>query len=705
MTGESRPAVGGQVAGTQQQSNATQEGQQLLQQETQTQSACSSNDTKMGNVPELEGNKGQDQKQRDGMEEDKENGSGAENEVGNNSVLDDDDADRRLQNDIQAQIEGEEQDQQKQQRLQHEERPAPESVSANHTNATAASSQPQSQQQAPQDTSSASLNLVPPELDRFSIHDVPPNIARIRQLLFELREPIEMSLDEFALYWPFIDNIWVKHRPQSTRNGIYVTDYYMCRLRRPTCKSKQQKTPPTDGKKPRAKAVREGGTCNFQMKVVKFEGAVTTITISRTPGSSPTHSHDLDHMDNVKRNSGLMGVIWKEAEKAYLPASIFAKLREDPVRLAAIGGKYMRASDVRNVCAKWRAMHPNIPLRTHAGYQLAHGLGVMKVEGPQSAITVGSQPAPTPSVMAPDALPFPSYSLDFLEPYLPKDEGYRKYPHVTLTYASSMDAKISLMPGVQTHLSCHETKLMTHYLRSRHDAVLIGLRTALADDPGLNCRLDGAGGYGGLGRMWQPRPVIIDPTGKWPCDPESRILRTAKEGKGKAPWVVVSPGAVVPPDKLTLLKSYGGDFLRIVDYNAFWRLRWEAILAALAAEGIRSVMIEGGGTVISELLNPEYTDFIDSLIVTVVPSFLGRRGVGVAPDPKYDENGKPRTAMAPREVRWQPLGQDVVMCGKIRVPPPPPPHSVPLPQVPVQQQSQAPPILEGIEAIASGNFK
>jgi 2,5-diamino-6-(ribosylamino)-4(3H)-pyrimidinone 5'-phosphate reductase len=447
------------------------------------------------------------------------------------------------------------------------------------------------------------------------------------------------------------------------------------------------------------------------MKIVKFEGAVTTITISRTPNSSPTHSHDLDHMDDVKRNSGLMNVIWKEAEKAYLPASIFAKFREHYQRLADLGGKFMRASDVRNVCAKWRAMHPTVPLRTHAGYQHAHGLGVMKL-GEQRAISaVGhgmmgmstmpmgpmQPPLPGPRTLAPGALPFPNFPLDFLESYMPRDTGYRPYPHVTLTYASSMDAKVSLMPGIQTALSCHESKLMTHYLRSRHDAVLIGLRTALADDPGLNCRLDGAGGYGGLGRMWQPRPVIVDPTGKWPVNPESRMMKIAKEGRGKAPWVVVSPGAVVSPDKLTLLKSYGGDFLRIVDYNAFWRLRWEAILAALAAEGVRSVMIEGGAAVISELLNPEYTDFIDSLIVTVAPTFLGKKGLGVAPDSKYDENGKPKTAMSPREVRWQPLGQDVIMCGKMRNPPPPQPRP---PVQPTVSEAPAPAILEGIEAVA-----
>lgn len=144
------------------------------------------------------------------------------------------------------------------------------------------------------------------------------------------------------------------------------------------------------------------------------------------------------------------------------------------------------------------------------------------------------------------------------------------------------------------------------------------------------------------------------------------MLRTAVEGKGKAPWVVVSPGAQLSPQTLMMLKGYGGDFLRIVEYHQHWRLRWEAVLRALASEGIKSVLIEGGGTVLSELLNPEYTDFIDSIIVTVAPTYLGRGGVGVSPDSKLDQEGKPNAALNPHAVKWTPLGQNVIMSGKIR---------------------------------------
>ncbi|GKZ85896.1 hypothetical protein CBS63078_10360 [Aspergillus niger] len=501
----------------------------------------------------------------------------------------------------------------------------------------------------------------------------PPNLARIRQVMFECKDPIEISLEEFETYWPFIDNVWVKQRSNSSKEGHCTTDYYMCRLRRPTHRTSETRPLP-EGKRPRKKRVREGGICNFQIKVVKFEGAYSTVTIARTPGSSQVHSHDLDYIDRVKRNSGLMEFARREAIKGYLPSSIFTKFQEEPEKLIEAGGKFCTVTDVRNVSAKWRIQNPDVKLVAHEGYEYHKGHGIVRM---RAADGISNTPgdkllsnAAIHSSLPPDTLSFPQFPLEFLEPYLPKHNDRRQFPHVTLSYASSMDSKISLLPGMQTVLSGPEAKLMTHYLRSRHDAILIGVGTVLADNPGLNCRLEGAGGFGGLGRMWQPRPVVVDPTGRWPVHPDCRMLRTAVEGKGKAPWVVVSPGARIDPQKLMMLKGYGGDYLRIMEYNQNWRLRWEAILRALASEGIKSVMIEGGGTVLSELLNPEYTEFIDTIIVTVAPTYLGSGGVSVSPDSKRDQEGKPNAALNPRDVKWTPLGQNVIMCGRIRVAPP-----------------------------------
>src|SRR4051812_7789929 len=113
-----------------------------------------------------------------------------------------------------------------------------------------------------------------------------------------------------------------------------------------------------------------------------------------------------------------------------------------------------------------------------------------------------------------DSLEFPAEDRAKIDEYLLQNtanRGNTSRPHVTLTFATSLDSQLSLAPGVRTTLSGPRSKAMTHYLRSKHDAILVGVGTAIADDPGLNCRLHGVGGYGGQGLEGQPRPLILDP--------------------------------------------------------------------------------------------------------------------------------------------------------------------------------------------------
>ncbi|MCJ1339102.1 2,5-diamino-6-(ribosylamino)-4(3H)-pyrimidinone 5'-phosphate reductase [Bachmanniomyces sp. S44760] len=277
--------------------------------------------------------------------------------------------------------------------------------------------------------------------------------------------------------------------------------------------------------------------------------------------------------------------------------------------------------------------------------------------------TYNEQVAPKP-----DVLQFPSDSREFLWPYLPPadiqvSEG--GLPFVTLTYATSMDSMLAIAPGRQTQLSGPQSKAMTHYLRSKHDAILVGVGTALADDPGLNCRLDGAGGHGGYDLEGQPVPIIIDPRGRWQVTPDSRIIKAVSQGRGRAPWVMTLPG--IPMDRVTLdtLNHYRGRFLCLPSIHDTDRLEWRHILQALASEGIKSVMIEGGGTVINELLQAEHGHLIGSAVVTVAPTYLGAGGVAVCPARNMDETLQPMPVTRFTEVQWHPLGEDVVMCGRV----------------------------------------
>jgi 2,5-diamino-6-(ribosylamino)-4(3H)-pyrimidinone 5'-phosphate reductase len=235
---------------------------------------------------------------------------------------------------------------------------------------------------------------------------------------------------------------------------------------------------------------------------------------------------------------------------------------------------------------------------------------------------------------------------------------------------------------------------MTHYLRSRHDAICVGVGTAIADDPGLNCRLaaasapdhpehgcesdvgaspsmasdggDGSSGRGSALTTHQPRPIVIDPHLRWGFTAESKVLRLAREGNGLAPYIVTLEKEPLTHQR-RILEGVGGKFIILEaehvrkEARARQRFDWHVILAAVRREGLRSIMVEGGGEVINSLLG-EDAGLVDSVIVTIAPTWLGQGGVTVSP---------PRTGGADRPVArltdtmWMPLGEDVVLCGRI----------------------------------------
>ncbi|KAJ5713426.1 uncharacterized protein N7483_010607 [Penicillium malachiteum] len=225
-------------------------------------------------------------------------------------------------------------------------------------------------------------------------------------------------------------------------------------------------------------------------------------------------------------------------------------------------------------------------------------------------------------------------------------------PFTTLTFATSLDSSIALSPGARTALSGPQSKAMTHYLRSRHDGILIGVGTAVADDPGLNCRVTGVGGYGGEGLDGQPRPVVIDPTARWDFSEDSKLFQLCREGRGRAPWIVtVLPEP--PAEKRMLLEKYGGQFItlnmRSSDDNKH-HIDWNDLLLTLRSKGLQSVMIEGGAQVINSLLAPAYMSLINSVIITIAPTWLGQGGVVVSPARRFDGEGNSISAARLRNV-------------------------------------------------------
>ena len=264
-----------------------------------------------------------------------------------------------------------------------------------------------------------------------------------------------------------------------------------------------------------------------------------------------------------------------------------------------------------------------------------------------------------------DSLTFPESERSVLEPYMPPRNAPLQdaLPFTTLTFATSLDSSIALSPGVRTALSGPQSKAMTHYLRSRHDAILIGVGTAIADNPSLNSRLHG------VVDDRQPRPVIIDPTARLEITEQTRILELVRQGCGRAPFIITGRLDQIQSQsklerQMRILEEHSGKYISLATTGT--QLDWTAILQRLRTEGIKSIMIEGGGAVINDILGSSHM-FIDSVIVTIAPTWFGQGGVVVSPKRRFGADGNPIPASRLRDVKWYPLGEDVVLCGRIKI--------------------------------------
>ncbi|KAI9683637.1 MAG: 2,5-diamino-6-(ribosylamino)-4(3H)-pyrimidinone 5'-phosphate reductase [Trizodia sp. TS-e1964] len=265
-------------------------------------------------------------------------------------------------------------------------------------------------------------------------------------------------------------------------------------------------------------------------------------------------------------------------------------------------------------------------------------------------------------------LHFSAADAHFLTPYMQsRAQRPPTRPHITLTYATSLDAGLALAPGRPTALSGPQAQAMTHFLRARHDGLLIGVGTALADDPGLNCRL---ACEPHLRRHNSVRPIVVDPNLRWAWE-RAKVVRLAAVGEGLAPWIVVGEGKVPGGEARARLEEIGGRYVVVERRRgrAFGGsqegLAWENIFLALGREGLGSVMVEGGAKVINALLRPECASLVDTVIITIAPVWLGDGAVKASPEQQVARDGRHMSAGMLLEVSWHSLGQDAVLCGRL----------------------------------------
>jgi len=137
----------------------------------------------------------------------------------------------------------------------------------------------------------------------------------------------------------------------------------------------------------------------------------------------------------------------------------------------------------------------------------------------------------------------------------------------------------------------------------------------------------------------QPRPVVVDPSCRATL---TKLLHLVSLGEAKSPWILCRDDSAKSGEIHIPMETSDGKF------------SWRDILSTLTTKGVHSVMIEGGATVINDILSEGVADII---IITIAPVFLGRDGVGILP--KLQEEWL-------RDVRSISVGQDVVVAGRVK---------------------------------------
>lgn len=201
-------------------------------------------------------------------------------------------------------------------------------------------------------------------------------------------------------------------------------------------------------------------------------------------------------------------------------------------------------------------------------------------------------------------------------------------PHVTLTFAQSADGKIAGPGKKQLALSCKESMLMTHKLRTMHDGILVGIGTVLNDDPQLNARLLPAPPP----VPDLPRPIVLDSALRTPLT--SKLLRNYANRTGRQPLLICSKDA--PVDHQVALQRAGAQVIRLDTTVHGSGLDWGAVLSRVKAAGVQRLMVEGGAAIIDSLSQQQ--QLLDTLLVTIAPINVGTDGLGYSASLPRDNN-------------------------------------------------------------------
>ena len=219
---------------------------------------------------------------------------------------------------------------------------------------------------------------------------------------------------------------------------------------------------------------------------------------------------------------------------------------------------------------------------------------------------------------------------------------------VTVAWAQTIDGSIAARRGVRTTLSGAESMRYTHYLRSRHDAILVGVGTVVADDPRLNTRLV-------AGRS--PRVVVVD--SRLRCPAGARIFDASHRDRRGGPLIAyAADGADASCDRRRRALEERGATVVAVPGSSDGAVALSPLLSILWAQEISTVMVEGGARVLSSFFASGLVDYV---AITIAMRLL--QGYRLCGQRSENRSAAPWSTSVVDSRRFS-LGEDLLLLGR-----------------------------------------
>jgi diaminohydroxyphosphoribosylaminopyrimidine deaminase/5-amino-6-(5-phosphoribosylamino)uracil reductase len=181
-------------------------------------------------------------------------------------------------------------------------------------------------------------------------------------------------------------------------------------------------------------------------------------------------------------------------------------------------------------------------------------------------------------------------------------------PHVTLKLAVSADGMIGRREGERMIITSPPSLQLVQAMRAEADAMMIGIGTALVDDPRLNVRLAGLASR-------SPARIVLDSKARLPL--ESKLVQSARD----LPLILIV-GKEAPADRRDALGESGA---RLIEVEvAGGKVDILAALSELARQGFTRILAEGGSELAGSLV---FADLLDEVVIFRAPVVVGLDGV------------------------------------------------------------------------------